>query len=45
MKHQGPSFSTSSVAELPQDQVADVPPFTHTGVDFAGPLYVKTPDN
>jgi len=26
------------------DRVADVPPFTNTGVDFAGPLYAKMPD-
>ena len=44
-KYQGPILSTSRLAELPPDRVANVPPFTNTGVDFAGPLYVKNSDN
>ena len=43
-KHQGPNLSTSNSAELPPDRVTNVPPFTNTGVDFAGPLYVKSSD-
>ncbi len=27
---------------LPEFRVKEVPPFAHTGVDFAGPLYVRT---
>ena len=41
-KYQGPTVSTSRLAELPPDQVANVPPFTNT--DFAGPLYMKNSD-
>ena len=44
-KHQGPHFSTSGSAELPLDRVANVLPFANTGVDFAGPLHVKTSDS
>ena len=27
--------------DLPGNRVSDDPPFTHLGLDFAGPLYVK----
>lgn len=27
---------------LPKFRLEEAPPFTHTGVDFAGPLYIKT---
>ena len=43
-KHQGSSVPTSNLAELPQYQVADVPPFVNTGVDFTRPFYVKNAD-
>ncbi|KRX58849.1 hypothetical protein T09_13496 [Trichinella sp. T9] len=26
---------------LPADQVTETPPFIHTGVDFAGPLFIR----
>ena len=29
-------------APLPRDQITESPPFEIVGVDFAGPLYVKT---
>lgn len=31
----------SRFADLPSTRVSDDPPFTHIGLDFAGPLYVK----
>ena len=31
----------SHFADLPSTRVSDDPPFTHIGLDFAGPLYVK----
>ena len=31
----------SHFADLPSHRVSDDPPFTHIGLDFAGPLYVK----
>ena len=43
-KYQGPPFSMAGAVELPPDRVANVPPFTKTGVDFAGPLCVKNSD-
>ena len=40
-----PVFPTpgSAPAPLPALHVWEAPPFTNTGVDFAGPLYVKNP--
>jgi len=31
-----------SPPDLPNDRVSDDPPFTHIGLDFAGPLYIRT---
>ena len=30
--------------DLLTTRVSDDPPFSHTGVDFVGPLYVRSPD-
>ena len=40
-KFEGPSYSSVSAPVLPNERVSDHPPFTHTGVDFAGPLYIS----
>ena len=40
-KYEGRPYSIPLTSVLPTDRVADVPPFTNTGVDFAGPLYTK----
>ena len=39
-RHEGKSFPTPPMPDLPTNRVDDSPPFTNTGVDFAGPLYV-----
>ncbi len=39
-KLEGMSFNTPRTAPLPPSRVCDAPPFTNTGVDFAGPLFV-----
>lgn len=31
-----------TTALLPRDRITESPPFAVTGVDFAGPFYVKT---
>lgn len=41
-KFEGVPFKPQSSPDLPDMRVADAPPFTYTGVDFAGPLYVTS---
>lgn len=38
---EGNHFPIPQQPELPKERVSDDPPFTHTGVDFAGPLYTS----
>ena len=38
---EGPPYSTQLPTDLPVCHVSDDPPFTHVGLDFAGPLYVR----
>ena len=40
-KVEGKHFSLPQQPSLPEERVSDDPPFTHTGVDFAGPLYTS----
>ena len=42
-KFEGVPFKPQSTPDLPDVRVADAPPFTYTGVDFAGPLYITSP--
>jgi len=42
-KFEGVPFKPQSTPDLPDMCVTDAPPFTYTGVDFAGPLYVASP--
>ena len=44
-RYEGKSYNTPLPPPLPQFRVEQVPPFSYTGVDFAGPLLVKTGDN
>ena len=39
LKFEGKPYTSS---DLPGERVSDGPPFIHTGVDFAGPLYVQS---
>ena len=41
-KHEGTAYSPLPPDDLPSNRVSDDPPFTHIGLDFAGPLYVDT---
>ena len=41
-KHEGTPFSSLPPTDLPSNRVSEDPPFTHIGLDFAGPLYVET---
>ena len=40
-KVEGKHFSLPQQPDLPEERVSDDPPFTHTGIDFAGPLYTS----
>ena len=40
-KVEGKHFSLPQQPDLPDERVSDDPPFTHTGIDFAGPLYTS----
>ena len=42
-RHEGRSCRVPPPPPLPAFRVREAPPFTSTGVDFAGPLYVKNP--
>ena len=44
-KMEGRSFSPPPTASLPDFLVNKAPPFSKTGVDFAGPLFVKDKSN
>ena len=39
---EGPPYSSCFPPDLPAERVSEDPPFSHTGVDFAGPLYVNS---
>ena len=36
-----PSYALASPPDLPVERVSEDPPFSHTGVDFAGPLFIN----
>ena len=40
-KLEGLSYPASYSPDLPDIRVSDDPPFTHVGVDFAGPVYIR----
>ena len=40
-KLEGLSYPASYSPDLPNIRVSDDPPFTHVGVDFAGPVYIR----
>ena len=41
-KFQGRPYPAPDTAELPEFRVTEFRPFSKTGVDFAGPIYIKT---
>ena len=47
LKHEGISYTPQQPTDLPNSRVSDDPPFTHVGLDFAGPIYFdsKVPES
>ena len=41
LKCEGLPYHVTTTPHLPAKRVSDDPPFTHVGIDFAGPLYIK----
>ena len=41
LKCEGLPYRVTTTPDLPAERVSDDPPFTHIGIDFAGPLYIK----
>ena len=41
-RYEGKSVSSPPLPQLPEERVGEYPPFANTGVDFAGPLYIKS---
>ena len=41
-RYEGTSYKSLPTADLPIERVSDDPPFTHIGLDFAGPLFVSS---
>ena len=44
-KYEGQHYRIPPPPPLPSFRVQEAPPFSHTGVDFAGPLYIKQPES
>jgi len=40
--YEGRPYSGPQIPDLPVERVSEDPPFNYTGVDFAGPLYVRS---
>ena len=41
-RYEGKSVSSPPLTQLPEERVGEYPPFANTGIDFAGPLYIKS---
>ena len=44
-RYDGRPFPSPIVPDLPAERVSDAPPFSTTGIDFAGPLYIRNSDS
>ena len=44
-KTEGKHYAVQPTAPLPQFRVEENPAFTNTGIDFAGPLFVRSGEN
>ena len=44
-KHQGKSYDGPMIADLPDFRVKKAEPFSNVGLDFAGPLWIKSSHN
>ena len=44
-RHEGDPYKLPSFSPLPSSRVTEATPFTRIGLDYLGPLYIKTNDN
>ena len=44
LKHEGLPYGAHQPSDLPNTRVSDDPPFSHVGLDFAGPIYFDSKD-
>ena len=45
LRYEGPHYQVPPPPPLPEFRVTEQPPFSSTGVDFAGPMYIRYPGN
>jgi len=43
VRGEGSHYPVPLAPDLPEERVSEAPPYTNTGIDFAGPLYVRDP--
>lgn len=45
LRYEGTPYKAMLTEDLPRERVCEDPPYTHIGIDFAGPLFISDPSN